>query len=131
MVPKGNKKEKNETDGTWEHMSSTESQILEKIEFNLSIIQPPKKKKKKEKKNLCMKYQKKKKRKRKITTKPRLDEGRPGFEGIQGNKEKKIRKVKEKKKKINSLIVRLMRSLKRGFNKKTPTQFDHFSILPS
>ena len=45
-----------------------------------------------------MKYQKKKKRKRKITTKPRLDEGRPGFEGIQGNKEKKIRKVKEKKK---------------------------------
>ena len=78
-----------------------------------------------------MKYQKKKKRKRKITTKPRLDEGRPGFEGIQGNKEKKIRKVKEKKKKINPLIVRLMRSLKRGFNKKTPTQFDHFSILPS
>ena len=46
-----------------------------------------------------MKYQKKKKRKRKITTKPRLDEGRPGFEGIQGNKEKKIRKGKEKKKK--------------------------------
>ena len=46
-----------------------------------------------------MKSQKKKKRKRKITTKPRLDEGRPGFEGIQGNKEKKIRKVKEKKKK--------------------------------
>ena len=45
-----------------------------------------------------MKYQKKKKRKRKITTKPRLDEGRPGFEGIQGNKEKKIRKGKEKKK---------------------------------
>ena len=100
MVPRGNKKEKNETDGTWEHMSSTESQILEKIEFNLSIIQPPQKKKKKEKKNLCMKYQKKKKRKRKITTKPRLDEGGPGFEGIQGNKEKKIRKVKEKKKSI-------------------------------
>ena len=87
MVPKGNKKEKNETDGTWEHMSSTESQILEKIEFNLSIIQP----------------KKKKKRKRKITTKPRLDEGRPGFEGIQGNKEKKIRKVKEKKKKKSIL----------------------------
>ena len=44
-----------------------------------------------------MKYQKKKKRKRKITTKPRLDEGRPGFEGIQGNKEKKIRKRSEER----------------------------------
>ena len=86
-------KKKNETDGTWEHMSSWLTNIGE--EFNLSIIQP--KKKKKEKKNLCLKSQKKKKKKRKITTKPWLDEGRPGFEGIQGNKEKKIRKEKKKK----------------------------------
>ena len=65
MVPKGNKKEKNETDGTWEHMSSTESQILEKIEFNLSIIQPPKKKKKKREKKSVYEVPKEEKKKKK------------------------------------------------------------------
>ena len=65
MVPKGNKKEKNETDGTWEHMSSTESQILEKIEFNLYIIQPPKKKKKKREKKSVYEVPKEEKKKKK------------------------------------------------------------------
>ena len=65
MVPKGNKQEKNETDGTWEHMSSTESQILEKIEFNLSIIQPPKKKKKKREKKSVYEVPKEEKKKKK------------------------------------------------------------------
>lgn len=84
--------------------------ILEKSLICLSFSQ-----KKERNKSVYEVPKEEKKERRKITTKPRLDEVR-GFEGIQGNKEKKIRK--EKKKKFNSLIVRLMRRLKRGLNKK-------------